>query len=243
MEMDGQADFLADCLDQHAGRRWPADTGHVLDADDVGAGFFQLAGHGDVIPEVVLRAGRVKQVAGIADRRLADGARFDHRVHGDPHVVDPVQRIEDPEDVHAVLRRLGHEIAHHIVRVVGVANSVGSPQQHLQQHVGRRFAQLAQPFPGIFLEEAHGDVEGGATPAFQREQVGQQMCIVRRDGDHVRSPHARGEQRLVGVTHGGVGEQDALLVAHPLGKFLRAEFQKAVTAALGQGRGRIDKWQ
>ena len=69
------------------------------------------------------------------------------------------------------------------------------------------------------------------------------MGIVRRDGDHVRRPHAGGEQRLVGVAHGGVGEQDALLATHPLGEFLRAELKKAVAATFGQGCCRIDARQ
>ena len=59
----------------------------------------------------------------------------------------------------------------------------------------------------------------------------QRMRVIRRDGQHVGSAHARGEQRLVGVAHGGVGQQYLLLFAHPLRKSFRPERLQAVAAA------------
>ena len=74
------------------------------------------------------------------------------------------------EHVDAGRCRLLDEIAHHVVRVVGVADRVGAAQQHLQQHVRHALAQIGQAVPRVLLEEAHRDVEGGPAPAFQREQ-------------------------------------------------------------------------
>jgi hypothetical protein len=56
----------------------PAEAGHVRDAEDVGAGGLALAGHPEVVGQVVLVAGGVDEVAGVAD--------------GHAHVVDPAQR-------------------------------------------------------------------------------------------------------------------------------------------------------
>ena len=72
VEVDGEADLLLQRLDQREGGRGLEEPGHVLEAEDVGAGVAQLLAHGDVVFQVVLGAGGVEDVAGVADRRLAD---------------------------------------------------------------------------------------------------------------------------------------------------------------------------
>ena len=222
-------------LHQRGGRPRPADAGHVLDAEDVHAGLLELLREVDVVLERVL-ARAVEQVAGVADRAFAERAGLEHGVDRHAHVLDPVERIEDAEEVDAALavdaaRCLLDEVAHDVVGVVGVADRVRGAQQHLEQHVGHRFAQLVQPLPRVFLEEAHGDVEGGAAPAFQREQLRRQARVGGRDAHHVGRAHARGEQRLVRVAHRRVGEQHPRLGEHPLRELLRAEFAQAVAGA------------
>jgi hypothetical protein len=90
-----------------------------------------------------------------------------------------------------------------------------------------RRADVAQPLPRAFLQEAIGHVEGRAAPAFQREELRQVRGIGGRDLDHVERAHARGQQRLVPVAHGRVGDQQLFLRLHPVGDRLRAPSRPA----------------
>ena len=60
-----------------------------------------------------------------------------------------------------------------------------------------------------------------------------------RDAQHVYAAHARGEQRLMGITQGGVGDQCARLGAHPFGKFSGAKLLEQVAAAGRDRRGDV----
>ena len=222
VEVDRQADFLLERLDQRVGGRGLQEPGHVLDAEDVGACGAQLLRHGHVVLEVVLRPRRIGKVAGVADRRLAELARLDDRVERDAHVLDPVQRVEHPEHVDAGPRRLRHEGPHHVVGIVGVADAVRGAQQHLGHQVRHRRPQVAQPLPRAFLQEAVGDVEGRAAPAFDAEELRQHVRVGRRHPDHVVGPHPRREQALVPVAHRRVGDEQPPLGQHPVGDRLRA---------------------
>jgi hypothetical protein len=102
VEMDRQADFLLERQHQLPGGAGLTDAGHVLDAQDVGAGLFELFGEIHVVLEVVLGTRRIEQVTRVADGRLAEGAGLDDGVHGHPHIVHPVQGVEDPEEVDAL---------------------------------------------------------------------------------------------------------------------------------------------
>jgi hypothetical protein len=55
----------------------------------------------------------------------------------------------------------------------------------------------------------------------------QQRGVIRRNGQHVDGAHARGEQRLVRIAHGGVGQQHLLLLQHPLREACGAELLRA----------------
>ena len=201
------------------------------------ASFSSLAA-GDVVFQVILGAGGVQQIAGIADGALADLVRLEHRIHRHAHVFDPVQAVEHAEHIDAGLGGLGDEGLHHVVGVVGVADAVGGAQQHLGHHVGHVGAQVAQALPGAFLQEAVGHVKGRAAPAFDREELAQIGGIGRCHADHVDRPHPGRQQRLVAVAHGGVGDQDLFLRLHPVGDGLRALlFQKVAGAHLGFGLG------
>ena len=101
VEVDRQADLLAERRDQLPRRRRLEQPGHVLDAEDVGARRLELLGEADVVFQVVLRAARIEDVAGVADGALAELAGVAHRVHRDAHVLDPVEAVEDAEEVDA----------------------------------------------------------------------------------------------------------------------------------------------
>ena len=239
VEVDGQANLLLQGPHQLGGGARLADAGHILDAENVCAVLLQRLRHFQVIGQIELGPRGVEEIAGVADRALADRAGLDHGIHRHPHIVDGIQRVEDAENIDAFLGRLLHEIAHDVVGVIGVAHRIGRAQQHLEGDVGDGRAQLAQALPGVFLQEAQGHVEGGATPAFQREQTRQQARVMRGDGQHVGRAHAGGKQALVGVAHGGVGEQYLRLGLEPAGKALGTEGFELVAQACRHQQGEI----
>ncbi len=141
-------------------------------------------------------------------------------------------------------------MAHDVVGVVGVAHRVGAAQQHLQQDVRGPLADLRQPVPGVFLQESQCDVEGGAAPALEREQLRQFARDVGHDRQHVGRAHARGQQRLMAVAQRGVGDQHLLLVEHPLREAGRAQRLQPLPRAVGHraaavhlGQHRLGQWQ
>ena len=202
------------------------------------ARFAQVLAHLDIVFEVILRPVRVQDVAGVADRAFADLAAFHHRIHGDAHVLDPVEAVEHAKHVNAGFGGLRHEALHHVVGIVGIAHPVRGAQQHLRHDVGHRLAQVAQALPRAFLQEAVGHVEGRAAPAFHAEELRQVAGIGRRGLDHVDRPHPRCQERLVPVAHGSVGDKQLLLRRHPVGHRLRAFFiQKRLGARRGRGLG------
>ncbi len=230
VEVDRQADLLLQRRDQALGRFGLAEARHVLDRNDVGTRRLQLFGEANVVGEIVT-ARRVGEIAGVADGGLAELALLEHRVHRQAHVLDPVEAIEDTKEVDTRFGRLLDEVANHIIGVVLVADTVGTAQQHLQQDVRDRLADGRQALPGVFLQEAHGDVEGGAAPALQRQKVGQEPRVVGRHLEHVVAAHAGRDQGLMRVTKGGVGDQRAWFGQHPLSELLRSQLRQTLPAA------------
>lgn len=76
------------------------------------------------------------------------------------------------------------------------------------------------------LEEPHRHVEGGAPPALQAVRLAESDGGGRGDVEEVRRAHSRGEQRLVRVPPGGVGDEGPLVAADRLGERRRAVLQK-----------------
>ena len=74
---------------------------------------------------------------------------------------------------------------------------------------------------GSFLQEAHGDVEGRPAPHLQGEEIGPQIGGRRGDLEQVVGADAGRQEGLVGVAHGGIGDQQPLLLQDPLGQALR----------------------
>ena len=193
MEVYGQPDLLTQHPHEFGRRTRTAHPRHVLNAQHMATSLFQLAGQVHVIGQVVLGPRGVEDVGRVAERALADGAGLAHCIDGHPHVLDPVERIEHPEHIDALRSSLLHEVAHHVVGIVGIAHRVGCPQEHLQQHVGHGGAQLAQALPRVFLQETEGHVKRGSPPALQRQQLRQPVGVDRRRRQHVVRAHAGGK--------------------------------------------------
>src|SRR5881394_231199 len=115
--------------------------------------------------------------------------------------------------------------------VVRIAHRIGRAQQHLQQQVRQPLAQQREALPRILAQEAQRDIEGGPAPALEREQLGEQARVVRRDRRHVDGAQACREQRLMRVAHRGVGEQHPPLGEHPGGEALGPELIESLLRA------------
>ena len=168
--------------------------GHILYAERIRAHLHHPAGHRRKAVDRVHRAARV------ADRPLHMAASALHCIERRLQVPGVVQGIEDPEDVHAVLHRAVTEGAHPVVRVVAVADGVLAAEEHLGGGVLEARFDLAQAQPGVFLQEAHASIEGGAAPAF--DAVVADCVHPLERGDHVLGAHARREQRLMAIPDG-----------------------------------------
>ncbi len=104
VHVDGQVgELLAQRGDERGGGGGLEQPGHVLDREHVDVAVDELAREIEVVVECELGFRRVGDVARVADRRLDDAARRADRVDAELEVVDVVERVEDAEDVHAVL--------------------------------------------------------------------------------------------------------------------------------------------
>ena len=100
-----------------------------------------------------------------------------------------------------------------------VADGVPAAQQHLQRDVRDRLAQRGQPLPGVLGQEPQRDVVGRAAPGLDGQQLRGQPRDGRPDQRQVPGPHPGGQQRLVGVPEGGVGDaRDRCCAAQPVGE-------------------------
>ena len=109
-----------------------------------------------------------------------------------------------------------------------VAHAVDAPHQHLERDIGNGLAQRIQALPGGFVQEAVAGIKGGAAPYFQREGILQNVRCGFGNGGEIPGAHPGGQQRLVGIPEGGIGDKQFLLVLDPTGQGLG-------TALLEQG--------
>ena len=235
VHVHGQVEFAAQGGDQLGRRGRAQQAGHVLDGQNVGAGFDDLLGQLQVVVQGVELLPRVGQITGVRHGDLGDaGAGLQDGVDGRAHLGDVVERIEDPEDVHAGLGGLLHKRAAHRIGVRGVTDGVAATQQHLDVHIRHGLAQLIQACPRILEEEAHGHVVGGTAPGLHGQQLRGELCDGTRRRGQREGAHAGGQEGLVGVTEGGVGDGQGILFAQIPGESLRAELLQAVAGAAWQ---------
>ena len=226
MEVDRDPNRLTERLDEGRGGVGLAQPGHILDRKHVSAALLELPGELDVVGQGELCPGRIEDVAGVADRRLADPAGVADGVHGHLHVRHPVERVEHPEEVDPSGRGLLHEGRDDVVGVVGVADGIAGPEEHLEEDVRDLLPEAGEAVPGIFFEEPHRGVEGRAPPHLEREQPRGHPGVGIGDRKHVEGAHPGGEERLMRVAHRRVGHQQPLVIADPGGKLFRAELLK-----------------
>ena len=167
VQVQRQTASLAQRLDQHARARWPQETCHILDREDMAACPLQLFGDADVIVERIFGPVGIENVACVTDRPLGEFACLANRVDCDAHVLNPVEAIENTEKIDPS-GCAADKIFHHIVWIIGVANTIGAAQQHLRQEIWRPLSHERETLPGIFGKKPHRDIESGTAPAFER---------------------------------------------------------------------------
>lgn len=149
----------------------------------------------------------------------------------DLELVNVVEGVKDTEDVNTVLLGLLDKVLNSIVGKRGVSNTVGTTEEHLEGDVGNELAHAAKTVPWVLVQETHCDVKGGTAPALQGVEVGKRMAGLLGNVQQVDSSDTSGQQRLVGVTPGGVHEKTSLVGADSLGKGLGALLDKNVSPA------------
>ena len=220
MHLQGQ---VARCLDfayELEGNIGGEDAGHVFDADRVGAGAGHLVGQAHEV------AHGVHVARGVGDGGLDLAARLLGGADGGCKVAGVVQRVEDADDVDAVLHGFLHEGLDHVVGVVAVAEQVLAAQQHLQLGVLDAGANGAQALPRVLVQVAQAAVERGTAPDLE----GLEAALVERleDGEHVLDGHARGDLTLLAVAQDGLHEADLAGHARP----------PSTAGRVGRGRAR-----
>ena len=83
------------------------------------------------------------------------------------------------------------------------------------------------------MEKAHGGVEGGTAPALKAEKFIAVLGDGVRHFELVEATHTSSQQRLMRVTHSGVGNKKAFLLTHPFSKFFGAVLGQVVLGAFG----------
>ena len=203
----------------------------------MGAAVLQFFGELHIIFQRIFIALGICDIAGIANGGLGDFVLIEHFFQRNLHAGQPVERIENAEHINAVLGAFFDERAHNIVRIVFIAHGIGPAEQHLEQNVGNAGAQFIQAFPGGFVQEAIGHVKRGAAPHFQRKRRGENMGSGIRSQRHIVGTHARCQQRLMRIAHGGICDQQLLFFQKGLGNGPGALFiQKLFIAAFRNGR-------
>ena len=200
---------LLDAADDVVGRLRLQQRSHVLQRQRLRTHVEQLAG------EVHVALDGVQRRDGVADRALGVLAGLLDRLHRVRHVARIVQRVEDTEDIHAVLGGLVHEPVDDLVVVVAVAEQVLATQQHLQARVRHQFAEGPQPHPGILIEVSNTRIVGSATPALDAPVAG--LVNVLASLDHVFECHTDRNEALVSVAEGDLGNTNGSLThgSHP----------------------------
>ena len=214
---------------QCLGRRRAQQPGHVFDRQNMRPGLDHPFGQPQVVVQGVEVLVRIGEVAGVAQGGLS------HRSTGSPDccdgrddLIDVIERIEDPKDVHPGGRGLGDKGVGDLQRVGGVADRVAPTQQHLQRNIGHLLTQQRQPLPRVLLQKPQGDVVRSPTPDLRREQTRHRMGHRRGRGQQVTGTHPGGQQRLVSITERGVSDPQCLLLTQSLREGLRALLKQQI---------------
>ena len=145
MELDRDLDGLLERLDELVSVIGSEQSGHILDADRIGAHLLELL----CVLGVVL--GGVDRSGGVANRRLNVTFLFLGRVDSGLEVSGIVERVEDTQDVDAVGYRLLDKVLDDVVGVMTVAEDILSAEEHLKFGVLESVTEFTKSVPRVFF--------------------------------------------------------------------------------------------
>ena len=240
VDVDGQVGvFLANGADQKGSGVGLENTSHVLDAKDVDVKLDKLIDELKVVVEVVLLLG-VQHVTAVANGTLDHTASLVDGLDTDLELVDVVKGVEYSEDVDAILLSLVDKVVDGVVGERGVGDTVGASEKHLEGDVGYELSHTAKSVPGVFVEEAHGNIEGGASPALQTVEIGQSVAGLLGDVEKVDRSNTRRQERLVGIAPCGIHNHATLVRPNGLGESLGALLENNLAQTLLARLANID---
>jgi len=192
-----------------------------------------------VVVEVVLLLG-VQHVTAVANGTLDHTASLVDGLDTDLELVDVVKGVEYSEDVDAILLSLVDKVVDGVVGERGVGDTVGASEKHLEGDVGYELSHTAKSVPGVFVEEAHGNIEGGASPALQTVEIGQSVAGLLGDVEKVDRSNTRRQERLVGIAPCGIHNHATLVRPNGLGESLGALLENNLAQTLLARLANID---
>ena len=212
VQVDGQADLLAQRRADALGAVRGEHARHVLDADGVRAEVLPLLRVLDVAVERVHRAHRVGDASLEMGPGLLDGLGAIH------DVADVVERVEDAEHVHAIAMRGLEEPRHDVLRVMVVSHEVLTTGEHGERCLGAMLLDGAQALPRVLIQKAQACVERRTAPSLERP-IADLVHLV-QDGQHIAGLHPSRPQRLMRVAQGGVHDMErSHICLPPLSRF------------------------
>mmetsp|Transcript_21716 Transcript_21716/g.28550 ORF Transcript_21716/g.28550 Transcript_21716/m.28550 type:complete len:305 (-) Transcript_21716:529-1443(-) len=230
MDMNGHiGELFTESTHQQAGSLRSQETGHIFNCKRMDTHIRKILSKFEVVVKTVFALAGVSNVTRVGHGTLHKSTSISGSIYTQFQVFKVVQRIKDTEHIHSRLLGLVTEFVNNIVGVVGVSNSIGTTEEHLEWNIRNLFSQLFKTIPGIFTKESHGNIEGGTTPHFQGECIGK--CRIGGIGtiDKFLSTKTCGKERLMSITPGGIGNEKSLVFTDSLGKSLRTLLQKNVT--------------
>ena len=118
----------------------------------MGSFVFEAAGQIQVILQTVFGARRIHDVPGVTNTSFSQrlGA-FAYRADAGAHGVNKIERVKNAEHIDPGFGRFLDETHNHIVGISGVPHGIGTPNEHLQQHIRNMLTNQFQTLPGAFV--------------------------------------------------------------------------------------------
>ena len=196
MQMDRNIHRFLQFADERVSGRRQEQVRHILDTDDVCAHLDEVLCLLYEVFFVMYRARRIAQC------RLACAAVFLNRTHRALHISYIVQRVENTNDIDAVLDHSSTEGLDHVVCIVTVSQKVLRAKKHLKRCLRHRFFQSAESLPRVFSEETHAGVKSRSTPALQGPVTHVIQDLTCRK--HILDTHSRRRLRLMRITEDSI---------------------------------------
>ena len=147
MQMNRNLQFGFQCTDQLFGCVWFQKTCHILDTESMDTKCFKFFGFLYIVIQCVFLLVRIRNIACIAECTFDNLACLQCFFDWHLHILNPVQGVENSENIDAGFGGNINKVLNHIVRIVAVANSIGCTQQHLEHGVRHSFTENFKTLP------------------------------------------------------------------------------------------------